>query len=141
MPPQSQDVCGVRFKVTRVGSPGQLLYRLGRTKGGSEIASGAIAADDVVPLYELLYGGDFPAQKVLPGQKLYLTLLAQRGKYPEDYYLVYGPRPGRRRPADVQGEPISPPGQKGFSFSYHLRTSVDRAIRPGAKSGLRLSGR
>jgi hypothetical protein len=130
MPPRAQDVCGVRFKVTRVGSPGRLLYRLGRTKGGSEIASGAIAADDVVPLYELLYGGDFPAQKVVPGQKLYLTLRAERGKYPDDYYLVYGPRPGQGAPADAQGEPISPPGQKGVSLSYQLRTSVGSGDSP-----------
>ena len=141
MPPQSQDVCGVRFKVTRVGSPGQLLYRLGRTKGGSEIASGAIAADDVVPLYELLYGGDFPAQKVLPGQKLYLTLLAQRGKYPEDYYLVYGPRPGRGARPTRKASLFLRQGRRDSRFRITCGRRWDRVIRPGAKSGLRLSGR
>jgi hypothetical protein len=130
LPPDAQDVCGVQFKLTRAGSPGRLLYRLGRTKGGSEIARGALPADDVLPLYELLYGGDFPAQKVAPGEKLCLTLRAERGKYPEDYYLAYGPRPGRGFPAEAQGEPIAPPGQKGFPLSYHLWTSLGPGDRP-----------
>ena len=124
VPADAQDVCGVRFKVTRVGSPGRLLYRLGRTQGGAEIASGGIPADDVLPLYELLYGGDFSPQKVAPGEKLYLTLCAENGKYPEDYYLVYGPRPGRGSPQGAQGEPITKQSQKGFSLSYRLLTSV-----------------
>ena len=124
LPAGAQDVCGVGFKLTRAGSPGRLLYRLGRTKGGSEIVSGAIPADDVLPLYELLYGGDFSAKKVAAGETLYLTLQAERGKYPEDYYLVYGPRLGCGSPAAAQGTPLAPPGQEGFSLSYHLLTSV-----------------
>ena len=133
MPPHAQDVCGVRFKATRVGSPGRLVYRLGRTSGGSEIAGGAVPADDILPLYELLYGGDFPPQKIVPGEKLYLTLRAERGKYPEDYYLVYGPRPGHGSPAAAQGEPIARPGQKGFPLSYHLWTSVGPGDPPRAE--------
>lgn len=123
MPAHAQDVCGMRFKATRVGSPGRLIFRLGRTTGGAEIAGGAVSANDVLPLYELLYGGDFPAQKVVPGEKLYLTLRAERGKYPEDYYLVYGPRPGQGAPKDAHDEPISPSG-KGFSLSFRLLTSI-----------------
>ncbi len=133
VPPHAQDVCGVRFKATRVGSPGRLLYRLGRTSGGSEIASGAVPADDVLPLYELLYGGDFPPQQIVPGEKLYLTLRAERGRYPEDYYLVYGPRPGHGSPAASQGEPLARPGQKGFPLSYHLWTSVGPGDPPRAE--------
>ena len=109
---------GCSSKLTRAGSPGRLLYRLGRTKGGSEIARGALPADDVLPLYELLYGGDFPAQKVAPGEKLCLTLRAERGQVPEDYYLVVrpaartglscgGPR-GTDRSAGPEGDSRSP---------------------------------
>jgi hypothetical protein len=129
-PPKAQDVCGVRFKLARAGSPGRLLYALGRTRGGSDIASGSVATEDVVPLYDLLYGGDFPPQKVTAGETIYLTLRAEHGAYPEDYYLAYGPRPGRGTPEQSKGEALAPPGHKPMPLSHRLLTSVGRGDPP-----------
>ncbi|MCX7429281.1 MAG: hypothetical protein NTW96_27110 [Planctomycetia bacterium] len=132
IPEGAKDVCGVRFKVSKAGSPGALGYRLGRTPGGSEIAQGTVPADDVIALYDLLYGGDFAPQAVKPGEKLYLTLAAERGAYPDDYYLVYGPRDGKGIPQEARGAAIAPKGRESFPLSYRLLTSVG----PGDAKGV-----
>lgn len=124
IPVGGKDVCGVRFKVSRAGSPGRLVWALGRTPGGTEIASGAIPAEEIIPLYDLSCGGDFPRQEVTPGERLYLRLRAERGQFPEDYYLAYGPRPGRGTPEEAEGEGLDAAREKAFSLSFRLLTSI-----------------
>jgi len=130
IPPSAQDVCGVRVKLARAGSPGRLWFALGRSRGAADIASGSVSAEDVVPLYDLPYGGDFPPKKVTGGETIYLTLRAERGAYPEEYYLAYGPRPGRGAPEQAKGEPFAPPGCKAMPLSYRLLTSVGPGDSP-----------
>ena len=102
----------------------RFVWRLGRTAGGAEIAEGTIGAGEIVALYDLPYGGDFSPQSVRPGEKLFLTLSAKTGTYPDDYYLVYGPRNGRGAPSRAAGEGIGPEGKPAFPISYRLFTSI-----------------
>ncbi len=133
VPPGAKDVCGVRFKVSKAGCPGPLLYTLGTTQGGAEIARGTVAAEDVIALYDLFHGGDFKPQSVKPGEKLYLTLRAERGTYPDDYYLAYGPRDGEGMPEKARGAAIAPKGREAFPLSYCLLTSVGPGDPPGVE--------
>ena len=140
MPPQAEDVCGVRFKVTRVGSPGRLLYRLGRTSGGSEIASGAIAADDVVPLILIAVRRGFFRTKGDPRPKAVPDLTGPAGKISRGLLSDLRSATGTRRPGRAQGEPSLRPGRRGFRSHIICGPRWGRAIRPAEKSGLRLSG-
>jgi len=133
LPTGTEDLCGVRFKVTRAGSPGRLLWTLGTTSGGAEVASGAIPADEIIPLYELFYGGDFEPQRATPGEKVYLSFRAERGKHPDDYYLVYGPKEGRGSPKEAQGRAVAPEGRDAFPLSFRLLTTVGPGNPEGAE--------
>ncbi|NUQ62484.1 MAG: hypothetical protein HUU20_08345 [Pirellulales bacterium] len=124
LPEGAKDVCGVRFKLSKSGSPGPVRWTLGRTRGGEEIAAGTVSPDEVIALFELFYGGDFPPSKVEPRETLFLTLRAESGRYPDDYYIVYGPAPEQGKPADAKSEGLSPPGQEPFPLSYKLITSA-----------------
>jgi len=133
VPPDAKDVCGVRFKVSKAGHPGPLLYKLGTTPGGAEIAAGAVPSEEIIALYDLFYGGDFTPQAVKSGEKLYLTLRAERGNYPDDYYLAYGPRDGEGIPEKACGTAIAPKGHEAFPLSYCLLTSVGPGDPPGVE--------
>ncbi len=59
--------------------------------GSAELARGTLQAAQVLPVFELLVGGDFPPVPVQPGEVLYLNLWVEGGRQPLDAYRVYGP--------------------------------------------------
>jgi hypothetical protein len=124
LPDTVQTLYGIELKVSKTGEPGDLLYSLGTSRNGGEIATGSISAANVIGLYDLFYRDDFEdAVRVSRVGRLYLTLKAESGNYPEDYYLVYGPREGQGKPTNAEGAFFMPDGNPSFPVSYRLMTS------------------
>lgn len=85
---------GLKVKISKIGNPGDLEYRIGKSLGGSETACGIIPSKQAVPFYELFCGDSFQPRKVSPGEIYFLMLKPLKGILPDDGYLVYGPHPG-----------------------------------------------
>jgi hypothetical protein len=91
IPAGVSSVHGVRVKLSKYGEPGPLFYSLSRGTGRAELAHGIIQAGEVLPVFELLVGGDFPPVPVQAGEVLDLNLWVTQGRQPLDAYRVYGP--------------------------------------------------
>jgi dienelactone hydrolase len=85
---------GMLFKLSRVGSPGNVIVRFGSAPGESNIGQTEILATDVYPGYDLWYAAKLRRPAKLNSRKLYyFELTAESGRAPQNYYLVYGPKP------------------------------------------------
>jgi hypothetical protein len=85
---------GMLFKLSRVGSPGNITVKFGSRPGESNIGQAEILSTDVYPGYDLWYEAKLRRPAKLNSSKLYyFELAAQSGRAPRNYYLLYGPNP------------------------------------------------
>ncbi len=92
---------GIRVKLSKYGDPGPVHYSLGRRPGGQELRRGSIPAAQIMPVFELMVGEDFPPVQVWAGETLYLTLWVEDARRPLDAYHVYGPNTRAERVSEV----------------------------------------
>jgi hypothetical protein len=91
IPEGVSSVHSLRVKLSKYGEPGPLFFRLGREHAPADLVRGMIPAGDVLPVFELLVGSDFPPIPVQAGEVLFLNLWVEQGRQPLDAYRVYGP--------------------------------------------------
>jgi dienelactone hydrolase len=85
---------GMRFKLSRVGTPGNITVKFGSRPGESNIGQAVILATDVYPGYDMSYEAKLRRPVKLNSRKLYyFEVTAEPGRAPQNYYLVYGPNP------------------------------------------------
>ncbi len=82
---------GVRIKLSKYGEPGPVHFSLGNEPGDASLARGTIQAEKVLPVFELLVGGNFPPAPVSEGQTLFLNVWVENAHQPLDAYRIYGP--------------------------------------------------
>lgn len=82
---------GMRVKLSKYGEPGPLQFSIGHFPGEANLVKGLISAGQVVPVFELMVGENFPPVEVVEGETLFLTLQVLGGRKPFDAYRIYGP--------------------------------------------------
>jgi dienelactone hydrolase len=103
---------GMAFKVSRVGTPGDLAARFGTRPGGADLGTATIFSSDVG-----VEGDSWQPAKLARPMKLdaarnyYFEIRAQSGHGPQNGYVVYGPVP--LGGADVRSS---------FSLSFRVLT-------------------
>ncbi len=108
---------GFALQLSRVGHPGDLILRFGKTPEGNELGEARVPASDVDPLFDLWYSAKTRAARLDPAKLYYFEIRASSGHAPDNCYVVYGPKPlgGKDEPGRFglsyqvlgQGEPPS----------------------------------
>lgn len=116
---------GLAFRLSRTGEPGDLIVRYGSAPGSSDLGVARVPAAQIYPLYDLWVNAPAPAQKLDPARELWFELRAERGRFPDDFYTLYGPRPlGGSRLAGEFAAAFRPigrePGEDRFEFVRRL---------------------
>ncbi len=84
---------GLAIKLSRVGSPGDVVVRFGSQDGANDIGEVRIPTQSVDPLFELMYNAEIKPVRLDPSKLYYFEVRASSGLAPLDYYLLYGPKP------------------------------------------------
>jgi hypothetical protein len=94
VPRGAEMMTGFALKAARIGRPGDLVVTLGTERGKGDLVSTRLRGADVLPQYDLWYDTKLEKALRLAGGRLYFFRLSvePRGA-PDDYYLLYGPRP------------------------------------------------
>ena len=111
MSASSPDFTGLALKVSRVGSPRDLIVRIGSQEGAADIGEARIPVGQILPSFDLWYAARLKAVR-LDSTKLYFFEVGLNATGDADgYYLLYGPRPlgGKDYPSD-------------FGLSYQVLT-------------------
>ncbi len=121
----AQPFTGLAFRLSRTGNPGDLIVRYGSAPGGSDLGVARVAAVQVYPLYDLWIDAPVQSRRLDPGREVWFELRVERGRSPEDFYTLYGPRPlgGARFAGEfaVAFRPIGPlAGEERFEFVRRL---------------------
>jgi len=92
VPPGSNVLTGMAFKLARMGDPGDLLVRFGSTEASADLGVATIHARDVYPVYDFWYEAMLDKPLGLDPTKTYFFEIAtQSGLAPRDSYTVFGP--------------------------------------------------
>ncbi len=91
VPTSAHQLQGLRIKLSRLGHPGPVEVRLGRSPGSQDLAQGTIDPEAVLPVFELWTGFDFPPVPVQAGEICFLSLRVASGRQPLEAYRLYGP--------------------------------------------------
>ena len=98
----SPDFAGLALKMSRVGTPGDVVVTFGTREGANDIGQAHIAANDVQPMFEMMYNASIKPVHLDPSKLYYYEITAASGKAPGDYFTLYGPEPlgGRNYPLE-----------------------------------------
>jgi dienelactone hydrolase len=91
--PESPIFEGLAIKMSRVGVPGDVIFCFGSKDGASDIGEARIPAQDIHPVFDLMYKAQIKPVRLDPSKLYFFEVRALSGKAPLDYYLVYGPKP------------------------------------------------
>lgn len=84
---------GLAVKVSRVGRPGNLLLRFGTREGAGDVGVAELPSAQIPPRLDLWQQALIKPVRLDPEKLYYFELSAEWGEAPENYYVVYGPRP------------------------------------------------
>lgn len=116
IPHGAKEFRGMALKVSRDGYPGRLQVRFGSQPGAEDFGVAGLAHKDVIPLFDTWHEATVPPKAVKGDETVYYEITAEKGRLPEDGYIVYGPAP-------LDGKPIS---TERFPLAYRVLTD-----RPG----------
>ena len=103
LPTGVSQICGLRIKASKYGSPGPIQFQFGPVKILEQntgpttpvleeiLAEGQIQPDQVLPVFELLVGADFDPVPVHNDRPYGLKLWVTAGKKPLNAYRFFGP--------------------------------------------------
>jgi hypothetical protein len=111
---------GLAFRMSRVGHPGNVRVRLGSREGGDEIGKARISAESVGRGCDLWYEAKVNPTRLESASTYFFEITAESGLAPQDFYLIYGPRP-------LGGSDFPP----FFGLSYRVVTQREPFVQSG----------
>jgi len=84
---------GIAVKASRVENPGDLLMVFGSHSGAADLGRVRITAQSIARLEAHWVEVKVPVERLDPEKLYYLEARAESGELPDDYYILYGPRP------------------------------------------------
>jgi hypothetical protein len=140
IPKGASRFAGMAVKISRDGRPGDLELQFGSRVGESDLGVAKIAAEAVLPLYDVWQEARIAPLVVRENQPVYWQLRASPSADTDDHYLVYGPKlcnnilpsPAGRGAEGESGQ-VSGIGSPPFTLSYRVLTDrpQDRIEQPG----------
>ena len=111
------ELTGIKFKLSRIGNPGDLVVLLGSQEGGEDLGELRLPGKEVYPSYDLWYELKLKQPVALDPRKLYwFEVRSASGHAPQDAYTVYGPKPFVGPEADAPLGGVDFPHNFGLSF-------------------------
>jgi hypothetical protein len=90
----SPELTGMALKLSRIGSPGNLVVQLGSQEGGADLGELQLSEQNVESSDDLWYDLKLNKPIRLNPDKLYwFQVTVASGTTPHDGYVVYGPKP------------------------------------------------
>lgn len=86
-------LAGLLLKVSRIGNPGDLIFRFGTTPNGAQLGEARIHAHKIDQAFDLWYEAELHPIRLDPAKLYYFEITASSGQAPHDTYIVYGPKP------------------------------------------------
>ena len=117
---ESPMFAGLAIKLSRVGTPGDVIVRFGTKEGANDVGETRLPAQDIYPLFDLMYKATIKPVRLDPAKLYFFEIRALLAKAPKDHYLVYGPKP-------LGGKDFPP--EFGASFEVLSATGTSIATR------------
>jgi hypothetical protein len=94
VPRGAEVMTGLALRVARVGHPGDLVIELGTEPGKDDVGRTSLRASDMLEQYDLWSEAKLEKPVRLDANGFYFfRITTQSGRAPDNYYVLFGPRP------------------------------------------------